>query len=44
MGTRSMGWEKPETSDERVQPTLDWGLQTEDARDYRASACRDQWR
>lgn len=38
-----MGWEKSETPDERMQPTLDRGLQTEDARDSRAPSFRDQW-
>jgi hypothetical protein len=40
-----MGWEKSETSDKRMQPTLGRKLQTEDARDSRApSRINQRWR
>lgn len=39
-----MGWEKFETPDERMQPTLERRLQTEDARDSWAPSGCDQRR
>lgn len=40
-----MGWEESETPDKRMQPTLDRGLQAEDARHSRAPSFRNQrWR
>ena len=39
-----MGWENFETPDERMQPTLERQLQTEDARGSWAPSCCDQRR